>query len=145
MRVPVLDEASGVASALADNHAAALAAVEPRLLEIARLRIAQLLGHLDELSCRTPGPAGPVLEEDTVTALSSWPSSDRFDDRDRAVLAFVEQYVLDVATVTDEQIATLVEHLGASGVSDLVHGVLVVEQRMRLTLAWQRLGLEATA
>ncbi|MFM7536906.1 MAG: carboxymuconolactone decarboxylase family protein [Acidimicrobiales bacterium] len=145
MRVPVLDEATGVASALADNHAAAWAAAEPRLLELARLRIAQLLGHPDELAGRTVGAAGPVLDEDAVTALASWPSSGLFDGRDRAVLAFVEQYVLDVATVTDEQVASLVEHLGAPGVSDFVHGVLVVEQRMRLTLAWQRLGLEATA
>ncbi len=145
MQVPVLGESTGVASALADNHAAAWAAVEPRLLELARLRIAQLLGHDGELARRTPGATGPVLDDDTVAALSSWPSSDRFDGRDRAVLAFVEQYVLDVATVTDEQVATLVEHLGAPGVSDFVHGVLVVEQRMRLTLAWQRLGLEAIA
>ncbi len=132
----VLADHGDVAAGLADAHRGAWAVVDPRLLELCRLRVAMLLGCQDELTVRTPG-AG--LGETEVAELAAWPTSPRFDDRDRAVLAFAEQYVIDVASLGDDLAAAVAGHLGPDGLVDLASGLLVIEQRQRLRLAWERL------
>lgn len=115
---------------------AAQRAVSPELHELARLRVAQLLG--------TPGeePTGAV-PPDKVDALRRWPDSPHYTDTDRAVLAFVEQFVIDVASLDDDLAAAVVQRLGAEGFADLVTALLVIEQRQRLRLVWDRLFPEA--
>jgi alkylhydroperoxidase family enzyme len=76
------------------------AGVDPALLELCRIRIATLVGSETDLQVRDPR-AG--LDPEKVAALTSWPTSDRFTEGDRAALAFAEQYVLDAHGVTDAQ------------------------------------------
>ena len=80
----------------------------------------------------------------TVAALSSWPTSDLFTDTDRACLAFAEQFVIDVASLSDDQAAAVSDRLGPQGFADFVHGLLVTEQRQRLQLVWGRLFQETS-
>lgn len=110
--------------------------VDPALAEVTRLRIAMMLGNDAELAVRTPGTG---VEDLTLDEVSAWPSSPRFGARERACLTYLEQHLIDVANVSDEQAAAVLEHLGPQGLADYANAVLVLEQRQRLCLAWERL------
>ena len=128
----VLADKPDVLEHLTAAHEAAVAAVDPRLLELCGRRIAQLLG--------SPGADTPaVVDGATVAALPEWPTSDRFTATDRACLAFTEQFVIDVATLDDATAFAVVEVLGDEGFATFVNALLVVEQRQRLHLVWSRL------
>jgi alkylhydroperoxidase family enzyme len=134
---------SGQQSGLADvsgqlraANDAAWAATSPRLLELCRVRIATLLGCAAEAEARTPGSA---VADDVLAAIRSWPTDPRFDPLDRACLAFAEHYVIDVASIDDDTVAAVRDELGDEGVANFVNALLVVEQRIRLRLVWDRL------
>ncbi len=136
---PVLRD---VHRAMSEAHDAAWDAVPPRLLELARLLVALLL-HCDaEMAART---VGVVLDEAVLSELPKWPTSPAFSDAERSVLAFTEQFVTDVASLSDDAAAQVREHLGDAGLNDFTKALLVVEQRIRLRLVWdQLLGGEQT-
>jgi alkylhydroperoxidase family enzyme len=128
-----------VAGSLEDVHAAVWNAVDPVVLELTRLRIAMLLGCTAELEARTPAAVEAGLDEATIAELANWPRSDRFDARQRACLEFVEQYLIDVANMTTAQTAAVAAHLGDGGLTDFAAAVLVLEQRQRMALTWDRI------
>lgn len=125
-----------VRTAMDDAHELAWRSTDPRLLELCRVRTAQLLGCAAEVSARTPAATEAGLDEETVAAVAAWPTSPRFDARDRAALAFTEAYLIDVASLSDDTAAALRDHLGDAGLVDFVDALLVVEQRIRLRTAW---------
>ncbi len=51
-----------------------------------------------------------------LDAIGAWPTDPRFEAADRACLAFTEHYVIDVASVDDDTVAAVREHLGDEGV-----------------------------
>ena len=95
-------------------------AVDPDLLALCSQRIAALLGH--------PGLTPPLAVDASHVA----------PDLAAAATAYVEQYLIDVAQMTDEQVAPLRVALGDDGLYDFAQAVLVVEQRMRLQLMWEQ-------
>ncbi len=125
-----------VSEQLRAANEAAWAATSPRLLELCRVRIAILLGCAAEVDARTPGSA---VADDVLAAIRSWPTDPRFDPLDRACLAFTEHYVIDVASIDDDTVAAVRDRLGDDGLLNFVNALLVVEQRIRLRLAWDRL------
>ena len=112
---------------------------DPVVLELARLRIATLLGANGELARRTAVARDAGVTEAKIDALPSWPSSPLFDARERACLALTEQFAMDASGVTDEQVADVTEHLGADGCYAFVQAVSVLEtfQRACLTLGFE--------
>lgn len=135
----VLDRHPDVRDALEEAWRAAWAAVDPLLLELCRLRVAMLLGCAAELGVRTPSAVTAGLDEAQVTSLSQWPTSPRFGARERACLAFAEQFVIDVAGLDDATAGGVRDELGEQGLVDFVSALLVVEQRQRLRLIWRQL------
>lgn len=125
-----------IAEALDATHRASWAAVDHRLLELCRIRVAQLLGCDEEADARTPGVA---VTADELASVSAWPTSPCFDATDRAVLAWCEQFVIDVAAMDDSTVTPVRDHLGDGGLIDLTNALLVIEQRQRLRMAWSRL------
>ncbi len=115
---------------------AAWQATSPRLLELCRVRIATMLGCTAEATSRTPGTG---VDPAVLDAIAAWPGDARFDDVDRACLAFAEHHVIDVASLDDDTAAAVRTHLGDEGLSNLASALLVVEQRIRLRVAWDRL------
>jgi alkylhydroperoxidase family enzyme len=109
--------------------------VEPEILELCRLRIAQLLGAPDELTFRSPAAAG--LDQALVDNLPQWPTSPLFDERLRACLGFAEQMVIDAQGVTDQDTQRLTDAVGEGGFLVLAYGCGFFEttQRARLLLA----------
>src|SRR5262249_18263905 len=124
------------AAALTDLVAAAWAETDPVLLELARMRIATLLGNRAELTPRTTLAHDAGVAEAKVAALPEWPTSPLFDARERACVALTEQFVMDANGVTDEQVADVTEHLGSEGCYAFVQAISVLEtfQRACLTL-----------
>lgn len=132
----VLADRPDVVAALHEAHEAAWSAVDPRLLELCRIRAAQLIGCEPEAVARVPVPAvDPVLFDQ----VASWPTSPLFDDRDRAVLAWCEMFVIDVASLDDDTVQRVRQHLGDDGLVDLTSALLVVEQRQRMRCTWELL------
>jgi alkylhydroperoxidase family enzyme len=112
---------------------------DPITLEFCRLRMAMLLGSADELTYRTPRAVAAGLDEAQVGELADWPRSPRFTATQRACLAFCEQFVIDVANLDDATAAAVRSPLGDGDFVTFVHALKVVEQRIRLTLAWDQL------
>jgi alkylhydroperoxidase family enzyme len=140
----VLDAEPDVATHFAALELAAWDVVDPVVLELCRLRIADLLGCEFEKSRRTQTAVSAGLDEAKIAELAAWPTSERFGPRDRACLAFCEQFVIDVAGMSDGLAAAVADQLGPQAFRDFVAALLVVEQRQRLRLAWDRLLASGT-
>lgn len=135
----VLDDHREVRDALDAVWRAAWESVDPVLLELCRLRLATLLGCAAELAVRTPAAAAAGLDEERVELLSRWPTSPRFGSRERACLAFAEQFAIDVAGLDEATAGAVRYQLGEQGFVDFVNALLVIEQRLRLRLIWRQL------
>src|SRR5262249_28307063 len=98
---------------------------------IARARIASLLG------CAAEREESPELAE-KLRALPSWPKSPLFSERDRACLAFAEQFVLDVSAVTAEQRAALATALGG-GAAEFAQTLYAIDFELRVRAAFDQL------
>jgi len=127
-----------ILAALRGVHEAAWDATDPDLLDLCRVRMAMVLGAND--SARSDD-----LDDALVAELPCWPASARFSPAQRAALAFTEQYVIDVASVDDALVADLSDAIGADALASFVTALLVVEQRLRLSLAWGLLLPEVVA
>jgi len=78
-----------------------------------------------------------------VAALAAWPTAPQFTETDRAVLAFTEQFVMDVAGVTDADRAALGARLTPEELGGFVLSLYVVDYGIRARLALARLFAEA--
>jgi alkylhydroperoxidase family enzyme len=108
---------------------------DPLLLELSRLRIAQLLGLDPAGLARQPAAVQAGLDEEHVVEMSRWPTSARFDARQRATLAFAEQWFLDPSGMRDDDCAALRAQLGEPGCAAFTMGLALVEATLRLELA----------
>ena len=109
--------------------------VDPTLLELARLRMAQLLRADDEVAYRSPAAVAGGLDEDKVAALRDWPTSPLFSDAERALLGFAEVYVMDAHAVDDEQCAALNAHFSGRELAALSIALAVLDATARLRAA----------
>jgi alkylhydroperoxidase family enzyme len=75
---------------------------DARLLDLCRLRLAQLVGARAEIAGVNP---------ERLADLEDWRSSRRFTDRERAALSYAEQYHRDHKQITAEQQEELDRHL----------------------------------
>jgi alkylhydroperoxidase family enzyme len=132
----VLASQPEVLSHLHDAWDQAWLATDPYVLELCRLRIAMLLHCEAESQARTPAAESAGLSEATIEALAAWTFDEQFRPVDRACLAFTEQFVIDVANLDNVTASNVVDHLGEVGMQDFLSALLVLEQRIRLRLAW---------
>ncbi len=94
--------------------------LDPRILELCRLRTATLLRNRhawDEP--RSPAAVAAGLDEAMVQDLALWVTDDRFDAATKTCLKLAEQYVLDVHGITDEQVTEVAAAIGSDGVVTL--------------------------
>lgn len=115
-----------------------VAPVSGRVGQLARLRIAWLLGGPAALEHRRPEAIASGIDGATIDALSTWTASPLFDEADRACLALAEQFVIDVSAVTDADVEAVLDHLGPAGLYGFVQCLWGGEMTERL-----RLGLGA--
>ncbi len=110
-------------------------AVSPVLLELCRLRIAQLVGCERDLAIRTPAATSAGLTEDKIAALRQWPTSPQYEPVERACLSFAECYVIDAHSVSDEQCAKLNQFLTAAELAALTTAIAVFDAMARFQVA----------
>jgi len=122
--------APDVLISLAEACAAARSAVDPSLLELARLRLAMILDNDAEFDARPWGS----LEAAKREALASWPTSELFDDRERAALALTEQFAIDVSGVVTGPLGPSAGVLGAD-IGPFVQALFVLDVGQRAAKA----------
>lgn len=114
----------------------------PRLLELCRLRLAQLLGAGAELD------ALRGLEQDPgrTAALrsGSYHRSACFDAPEQVVLEFAEIYAQDPGALTDELADGVKRHFGEAGLVCLIEALGFIEGRIRLALMFTALAAAST-
>ena len=122
--------------AVVNLQRAVWASFDPVVLELARLRTAQLLAFAGGLALRSDAARRAGLEEAKVAALPEWPTSSLFSDGERACLALTEQFVMDANGVTDELVGAVLQHYSAADCHTFVNAVSAFEtfQRGCLTL-----------
>ena len=117
-------EACGLLTALNER---VWQAGDPVLLELVRVRVAQLIGN--------PG----------VVALAASSASSASLVAEQDVVDFAEQFVIDVSGTTEEMREGLTARFGADGARELVTAIYVVEFTQRLQLIAARLLDDAFA
>lgn len=110
----------------------AVRVTDGRLLELLRLRIALLLGN--PAAVRAPWVSPAVLPDAVVARLPGWPHDPAFTERERDCLAFTEQFVMDVAGVTDVDAQAVHRHFDPDAFYALVQAIFLMEYAQRLEL-----------
>lgn len=131
------------ASRLRDLAHAAASRTDGVLAELVRLRIATLLGH-PRAGIRSPHVDAEDLPDGKIDALPRYPTSELFDERERDCLAFAEQFVMDVANMTDEDAAAVSRHFDDSEFYAFVASVYIADYGQRLEMASAQLLSDPT-
>ena len=135
-------------SDLATRHDALVASVwragvDPVLLELCRIRMAQLLGDAAGVAARSPQAVVAGLSEQLVVRLDEWWSFPSFGEPERTALAIAEQFVVDVHGVSDERFAALAAHLGPDGAVAFSMALALFDGQSRLRRAFTAPDLES--
>tara|TARA_B100001094_G_scaffold291927_1_gene310679 strand:- start:18 stop:461 length:444 start_codon:yes stop_codon:yes gene_type:complete len=130
----VLGDRTRVAKELADIHDLAWEVTNKEILGLCKLRIAMILGCDSEVDAMSP-----PLNSLKVSDLSQWPTSNQFSDLEKSCLRFSEEFTIDVASIPDDSAFAIRNHLGDEGFVNFVNALLVIEQRMRLLIVWQKM------
>ena len=101
------------AAALAQVERVVGEAVDARTLELVRDRVTSLLGL-------------------RPSALDDWRSDSELDERDRALLGFVEQFVFSVSSMGDQDVAALLDHVSPTQLHEISNAVWAVDLTTRL-------------
>ena len=89
------------------DYRKSLSNLDPVLVELCRLRVAQMVESLFDLSVRYSPPSMPAYRKRRSAALEDYPTSPLFTDRERMALEFTEQWVIQSSSITDEDVQRL--------------------------------------
>ena len=103
--------------------------IDPALLEVCRVRIATLHRCAPELALHRADIG------DKRAAIAQWPTSPLFDDVERALLRFTEQYVIDAQGVTDADAAGVASVLSGPEIAAFTVAIGAFDAICRFTLA----------
>lgn len=107
------------------------------VLELCRLRLAQLHGATAEQALRRPD----ILDAGKTSALldGSYLKDTRFSAAELAVLEFTEIYAQDPAAIGDDVADAVKQHFGEAGLVCLVESLGFIDGRIRLALMFSAL------
>ena len=103
---------------------------DPVLLELARLRTAQLIGN--PVAFQTRYADVEAGTEAKIAALRDYPCSPLFSAAEREALAFTEQFVIDPHGVEDAQRDAVIDHCTLAGLVALCEALAVFDGLARL-------------
>lgn len=113
--------------------------VDPVILELCRLRIAQIHGCDAELRLRYQPALDGGLGEEKIAALADASESPAYGEAERACVAFAELFAIDPHAIRDEDAARVVAALGDAGTVALVEALALFDGFVRFRLV---LGVE---
>jgi alkylhydroperoxidase family enzyme len=102
--------------------------IDPALLEVCRVRIATLHRCGPELALHRADIG------DKRAAIAQWPTSPLFDDVERSLLRFTEQYVIDAQGVTDADAAGVTSVLSGPEIAAFTIAIGAFDAICRFTL-----------
>jgi alkylhydroperoxidase family enzyme len=114
--------------------------LDPVVLELCRLRVAQLLRCPSEQQLRYEPARRAGLTEDQVARLPRWPTDEQFTPAHRAALAFAEQFVIDVEGIDATLRDPVVDHFGVAGLVALCEALALFDGFCRFRIL---LGVDA--
>ena len=114
--------------------------MDPVVLELCRLRVAALLSSATDASQRTPQAVEAGLADKKILSLPMWPTSELFDDAERAALAFTEKYVQDPHGITDQDCQELNSHFTPEAAVNLTLALAVFEATIRSRVVLEQLN-----
>ena len=116
--------------------------VDPVVLELCRLRVAQLLGCPSEFHVRYEPAVAAGFTEAMFDDLTRWPTSPRFTGAHRAALAFAEQFVIDPKGIRGPVRDELREHFALPEVVAITEALALFDGFVRFRVI---LGVEGPA
>jgi alkylhydroperoxidase family enzyme len=121
--------------------------VPASVLELCRLRIAQMQGATAELAVRTPQAERAGLDPAKVSALLHGRSAAgrHFTAGERVALEFAELHTMDPAAITDELAAEVKAQFGERGLVALIEALGFIDARLRMARLLPQLDLESRA
>ncbi len=118
-----------LADATGSSYSFFASLVDPVIVELCRLRIAQIVGSADQLRV----PAADVIDAEQLAELADWRTSTRFGAAQRACLEFAEYFCYSPESVTDEHVANLSPYLSAEQILSLTAALWVSDACYRLS------------
>ncbi|MBV6416035.1 MAG: hypothetical protein CMLOHMNK_00562 [Steroidobacteraceae bacterium] len=108
--------------------------VSAQILELCRLRLAQLHGATRELAVEPPAGlcAGLDAGKRAILLSGNWTRDARLSAAERAALEFAEVYGQDPGAITDELAAAVKAHFSDAGLVALIEALGVIDGRIRL-------------
>jgi alkylhydroperoxidase family enzyme len=101
------------------------------VLELCRLRMAQILRCTPALAQRYEAPLAAGLSESKIEKLSQWPSDPCFSETERVCIEFAELFVIDQHAITDTQAESVRGLLGEAGMVAFTTALGVWENQHR--------------
>lgn len=108
--------------------------VPPPLLELIRLRIAELIGNQTGLQRRSSTARDQGLTEAKIAQLGRYDSSELYTDLERRCLAFAEQIVIDVTRIPQAERDALRQYFTAEQMHEWVIALYITECTQRLEM-----------
>lgn len=109
--------------------------LSPALRELAQMRVGWARGSRFVFSQHCKAARDNGVPEHQIAAISGWASSEAFDDRERAVLAWVDALVLQGGRASDETFAALASHLTEVEILELTYITTLYDQHAVMTKA----------
>jgi alkylhydroperoxidase family enzyme len=113
------------------DYRKALSNLDPVLVELCRVRVAQMVESSFDLSVRYSTAIDAGLSEEKIAALADYPASPLFTDRERTALEFTEQWVIQSSSITDEDVQRLLTVLSAEEFIYFCKALSVIDQFAR--------------
>lgn len=109
--------------------------VDPVILELCRLRMAQVFECDSELAMRYAPAIEEGLTEEKIAQLSSYSTSPAFSEREQACIGFAELFAIQSSAITDEDCAALQQHITPHEFVGLAKALGQMDQMQRLCVA----------
>ena len=109
--------------------------LSPRLRELAQMGVGWARGSRFVFSQHCKAARDNGVPEAQIEAITGWATSDAFDPRERAVLAWVDALVLQGGRASDRTFADLAAHLGEVEILELTYITTLYDQHAVMTKA----------
>jgi AhpD family alkylhydroperoxidase len=101
------------------NDAVNASALDWRLHELVRMRIAQINGCTVCLDWRSPQAVDSGVTEELLASVADYATAPGFTEAERVALEYAELFCTDSTAITDDLLARLAEHLDTGEIVDL--------------------------
>jgi alkylhydroperoxidase family enzyme len=119
------------------DYNASVGRVDPVLLELCRIRIAELVESGFDQSLRYKPAIEAGLTEEKIASVAQYPESPLFSDRERVALEYAEQFVIQSSAISDDDVSRVQAQLTAEEFIYLTKALGVMDQFSRANSAFK--------